>query len=89
MEQADLLESFKSHLEEYNKLRTFIDRAQEQGGKFSAATIEKVVIKNEISSQGVADKIRPQVAEIEEVLASLQEQIDEVNSKKASADEEM
>ncbi len=89
MEQADLLESFKSHLEEYNKLRTFIDRAQEQGGKFSAATIEKVVIKNEISSQGVADKIRPQVAEIEAVLASLQEQIDEVNSKKASADEEM
>ena len=89
MEQADLLESFKSHLEEYAKLRTFIDRAQEQGGKFSAATIEKVVIKNEISSIGVAEKIRPQVAEIEAVLASLQDQIDEVNSKKASADEEM
>lgn len=89
MEQAELLEAFKGHLEEYAKLRTFIDRAQEQSGKFSAATIEKVVMKNEIASLDVADKIRPQVTEIEGVLASLQEQIEEVNGKKASADEEM
>lgn len=89
MEQTELLESFKGHLEEYAKLRTFIDRAQEQSGKFSAATIEKVVMKNEISSLEIADKIRPQVTEIEEVLSSLQDQIEEVNAKKASADEEM
>lgn len=89
MEQAELLEAFKGHLEEYAKLRTFIDRAQEQSGKFSAATIEKVVMKNEIASLEVADQIRPQVTEIEGVLASLQDQIEEVNAKKASADEEM
>lgn len=89
MEQAELLEAFKANLEEYAKLRTFINRAREQEGKFSSATIEKVIMKNEIASIEVGDTIRPQVTEIEGQILSLSGQIEEVNSKKASADEEM
>ena len=89
MEKAELLSTFSGHLDAYEELRSFIDKAQAQIGKFSATTIEKVVMKNEIKSSDIADELRPLVADIEGVIAGLSADIEAVNERKASADEEM
>ena len=89
MEKAELLKSFNEKLNEYAELRGFIDKARAQEGKFSAATIEKVVMKNEIRSSDIADELRPLVGDLQAVIGELSGEIDSVNTKKASADEEM
>lgn len=89
MESSELLTTFNGHLDTYAELRGYIDRAKAQEGKFSAATIERVVLKNEIKSQEVGDEIRPLVPEIEAVLLELTTEIEGIKEKKASADEEM
>ncbi len=89
MEKTELLSTFSGHLDKYDELRGFIDKAKAQEGKFSVATIEKVVITHEIKSTDIGDEIRPLVAEIEAVVQGLVDEIDAVNSKKGSAGEEM
>jgi hypothetical protein len=91
MEKAELLSTFNGHLDAYAKLRSFIDKAQAQAdsGKFSSATIEKVVLRNEIKSSEIADDIRPLVDDLQAVVADLQAEISATNEKKATADEEM
>ncbi|MCP4806498.1 MAG: FHA domain-containing protein [Proteobacteria bacterium] len=89
MEKAELLKSFNEKLNEYAELRGFIDKAKAQSGKFSAATIEKVVMKNETRSSDIADELRPMVNDLQAVIADLTSEVDAVNSKKANADEEM
>ena len=83
MDKAELLSNFTAQLDKYDELRSFIDKAQAQSGKFSAATIEKVVMKNEIKSAEIADAIRPLVNDLEGVVADLGAEIDSVNEKKA------
>ena len=89
MENAELLKTFNEHLSSYGELRGFIDKAKAQEGKFSAATIEKVVMKNEIKSSDIADQIRPLVGDVSGVISGLSAEIDGVNEKKSSATEEM
>ena len=89
MEKTELLSTFSGHLDKYAELRGFIDKAKAQEGKFSVATIEKVVITHEIKSTDVGDKIRPLVAEIEAIVQELGDEIDAANAKKASAGDEM
>jgi hypothetical protein len=89
MENAELLSQFNDHLAEYGKLRGFIARANAQEGKFSAATIERVVMKNEISSQEISETIQPLVPQLAQVIDDLSGEIATVEAKKASAGEEM
>ena len=89
MENAELLKTFNEHLASYAELRGFIDKAKAQEGKFSAATIEKVVMKNEIKSADVAEQIRPLVDNVNDVISGLSGEIASVNEKKSSAAEEM
>ena len=89
MENAELLKTFNDHLGSYSELRGFIDKAKAQEGKFSAATIEKVVMKNEIKSADIAEQIRPLVDNMSSVASGLAAEIDAVNEKKSSATEEM
>ncbi|HJN75279.1 MAG TPA: FHA domain-containing protein [Myxococcota bacterium] len=89
MENADLLKTFNEHLTAYTELRGFIGKAKAQGGKFSAATIEKVVMKNEIKSVDVGDLIRPLVGDVAGVIDGLAKEVADVNERKSSAAEEM
>ncbi|MCB9791834.1 MAG: FHA domain-containing protein [Alphaproteobacteria bacterium] len=89
MSASELLTNFNGLLDQYAELRGYIDRAKAQEGKFSAATIERVILKNEIKSQEVGDEIRPLVPDIEAVLLELHTEIEGIRAKKASADEEM
>lgn len=88
-QQRQLLEAFQSHLDEYAAARDYIDKAHAQTGKFSAATIERVIMRNEIKSQDIGGKIMPLVPELERVLAGLSAEIDQIGQSKALADEEM
>ena len=89
MEKAELLQTFHRHLDNYANYRSFINKAQEQAGKFSSATISRVIEKNESKSVEEADLIRPLVPQLEDLVLELTTEIDQIKDRKASADVEM
>ena len=89
MEKAELLKVFNQHLENYASFRSFIDKAVAQQGKFSQATIDRVVEKNEARSLEEGDLIRPLVPELEEVALELRVEIDTITERTRSATVEM
>lgn len=89
MEKAELLKVFNQHLDNYASFRSFIDKAVAQQGKFSQATIDRVVEKNEARSQEEGDQIRPLVPELEEVALELRVEIDTITERTRSATVEM
>ena len=78
MEKAELLKVFNQHLDNYASFRSFIDKAVAQQGKFSQATIDRVVEKNEARSLEEGDLIRPLVPDLEEVALELRVEIDTI-----------
>ncbi len=86
MDKAELLSTFTEKLEQYARFRNFIDKAQAQSDKFSAAVIKKVCEDNERKSLEVGDQIRPMVGEVEQAIADLGEQRGAIDATKANAD---
>ena len=89
MEKAELLKVFNQHLDNYASFRSFIDKAVAQQGKFSQATIDRVVEKNEARSLEEGDLIRPLVPDLEEVALELRVEIDTITERTRSATVEM
>ncbi len=89
MDKDQLLSTFNEKVETYARHRGFIEKAKAQEGKFSEAVIEKVCLDNEIKSSELVDEIVPLVQQIEELLAGLQSDLDEINASSASANEQM
>lgn len=89
MEKLELFKTFTEHLDAYAQLRGFIDKARAQQGKFSGATIERVVIKNEIKSQDEAEAMLPLVPQLQQLVTELSADIDRLDQRKSSAGEEM
>lgn len=71
MARAELLADFVSRVDKFDKLQSFITKAQSQAGKFAAAVIEKVVKDNEEKSMEVVGEIIPLLSDLEAVIGEL------------------
>jgi FHA domain len=71
MDKAELLETFAEGITQYEKYQGFIQRAQEQSGKFTSAVVEKVVRDNGQKCEEILSTLRPLRAELESVVEGL------------------
>lgn len=74
MDKAELLSTFKGHVENFERYQGFIDKARKSGGKFAAAVVEKVITDNEAKTLEVVAILTPLAADMEGVLADLSTQ---------------
>ncbi|NOY24607.1 MAG: FHA domain-containing protein [Oligoflexia bacterium] len=89
MAHDELIKEFNELADEYAKHRDYIDKAQAQAAKFSAAVIEKVVLDHEIKSSGTADLILPHVPTLQAGIADVDTEKAQINTEKASSDDKM
>jgi len=89
MKNEDLLAKFNKQLEEYAKVRGFIDKAKSQTDKFRPEVIEKVCLTHEVKSMELGETITPLVADIEAEISGFQSTIAEVSAAKAGSEEAM
>jgi len=89
MAHEELIQEFNTLVDEYAQHRAYIDKAQAQAAKFSAAVIEKVILDHEIKSSDVASKILPQVPGLQEAVAGIDTEKEQINVDKAGSDEKM
>lgn len=89
MAHDELIKEFNELVEEYAKHRDYIDKAKAQAAKFSAAVIEKVILDHEIKSAEVADKVLPHVPSLQEAIAGIDAEKEQINADKAGSDEKM
>lgn len=85
----ELLTKFNALLDSYSEHREYIARAQAQAEKFSSSIIEKVVLDHEVKSSAVADEVLPLVPEIEGHITTIDAEVDDINARKGTADEQM
>lgn len=71
MDKAALLADFRSRVEEFERYRAFIEKAQGQASKFSSAVVEKVIQDNTAKSLAVVEAIIPLIGDIESIVADL------------------
>jgi len=89
MKNEELLEKFNKQLDEYAKVRGFIDKAKSQTDKFRPEVIEKVCLTHEVKSMELAETITPLVADIQGEISGFQATIAEVSAAKAGSEEAM
>ncbi|MCB9778005.1 MAG: FHA domain-containing protein [Alphaproteobacteria bacterium] len=89
MAHEELITEFNSLVDEYARHRAYIDKAQAQAEKFSKAVIEKVILDHEIKASDAADAVLPHVPKLQELIAGIDSEIAEINTKKAGSDEQM
>ena len=78
MDQQELLSTFNNLVDRYRQHRIFIQRARTHAEKFSGSVVEKVIIDHERNSTAVAEDILPVVPEIENAIATVDEQISSI-----------
>jgi len=71
MDKPELLNSFTERVDQFEKLQSFISKAQEHSGKFASAVVEKVVADNQAKSLEVVSQIIPLMSDMEGVIADL------------------
>lgn len=80
MDKSDLLAAFKTQLEEFEKYRSFIDKARKMGDRFSPAVVEKVIRDNTEKLEGVAEAVEPLLPQVVSVLGGLESERAQVAS---------
>ena len=85
MGNAELLSSFTEKVDEFAKYREFIDKAQAQAEKFSAAVVERVVSTNTEKSEVVVGEIILLLTDMESVVLDLTGQKDEILAGRESS----
>jgi len=68
MDKAELLATFTSHVDQFEKFQSFIAKAKDQSSKFAPSVVEKVVRDNEAKSLEITGEIAPLLNDIEQVL---------------------
>jgi hypothetical protein len=68
MDKAELLATFTSRVDQFEKFQSYIAKARDQSSKFAPAVVEKVVRDNEAKSIEITGEIAPLLSEIEQVL---------------------
>ncbi|MCB9670408.1 MAG: FHA domain-containing protein [Alphaproteobacteria bacterium] len=71
MDKAELLSTFRDHVEQFDRFQSFIDKAKQSGGKFAAAVVEKVIQDNEGKCIELVAEIMPLMSQMEAVIAGL------------------
>ncbi len=89
METEAILKDFNGHLEMYATHRGYIDRARKHAHKFKSGVVEKVILDHEIKSTEVAELVLPLVPQIQEAMAGLDAQRQDIDEKKATSEETM
>lgn len=74
MDRAELLSTFKGHVEQFERYQGFIEKARKSGGKFAAAVVEKVIQDNEAKTIEVVALLVPLAADMESEMGELDEQ---------------
>ncbi|MFT4621991.1 MAG: hypothetical protein ACI8PZ_000643 [Myxococcota bacterium] len=74
MDKAELLSKFTGQVDLFEKYQTFIEKAQSQSGRFSAAVVERVVADNTAKSLEIVSEIVPMMADLDGVIQDLDEQ---------------
>ena len=72
MDKAELLSKFTGQVDLFEKYQTFIEKAQSQAGRFSAAVVERVVSDNTTKSMEVVAVIVPLMADMDDVVQGLE-----------------
>jgi len=85
----ELLNNFSALLDNYARHREYINRARAQAEKFSSDIIKKVVLDHEIKASSLSDEILPLIPEIEEQIARIDGEKDDILGSKSSSDESM
>lgn len=71
MDKAELLSTFKGHVEHFERYQGFIEKARKSGGKFAAAVVEKVITDNEAKTVEVVAILAPLQLDMDAVIAEL------------------
>ncbi len=72
MDKAELLSKFNGQVDLFEKYQTFIDKAQSQSGRFSAAVVERVIADNKAKSMELVGEILPMTSDLDAVITSLE-----------------
>jgi hypothetical protein len=78
MDKAELLSKFNGQVDLFEKYQTFIEKAQSQSGRFSAAVVERVVADNRAKSSDIIGEIVSMMAELDTVVTNLEAEREEV-----------
>lgn len=71
MDKAELLSTFRTHVEQFGRFQSFIDKAKQSGGKFAAAVVEKVIQDNEGKCLELMAELVPLMSEMDVVISQL------------------
>lgn len=71
MDKAELLSTFRSNVEQFERFQSFINKAKRSGGKFAAAVVEKVIQDNEQKCLEIVEQQMPLMTEMEDVVRQL------------------
>ena len=74
MDKAELLSTFRSNVEQFERFQSFIDKAKQSGGKFAAAVVEKVITDNEEKCQEIVEQQLPLMSDMEAQVGKLGEE---------------
>lgn len=74
MDKAELLSTFRTHVEQFGRFQSFIDKAKQSGGKFAAAVVEKVIQDNESKCLELMSELMPLMSEMDAVITQLGEE---------------
>lgn len=89
MEHEELLNKFNDLVATYAKHRGYIERARKYADKFSPAVVEKVILDHEVHSSGIAEEVLPLVPQMEEAIAAIAGEADDLNAQKSSSEEKV